>query len=116
MSAPVYRYPATSVTVDTNDPNTTAPDEMRRFAAPSGRDSAASAVCAVAVGGSVTLQLWGYVPAFKRWAKIGSATAVAADTVVELATPPTDMPSLFAQVTAVAGATGFVLMYRGAAR
>jgi hypothetical protein len=117
MSAPVYHYPnpsGSAITVDSDSPNTTSPTDMRRFAAPTGRDSTASSVCAVAIGGTITLQLWGYVVGLKRWAQIGSPVVVAADTVVDIATPPTDMPSLYAQVTAVTGATGFALMYRGA--
>ena len=94
-------------------PNTTAPTDLQTFEIPADRATQASALYAVAVGGTVTLQIWAYIPQFKRWAAVGTATACAADTVVTLPTPPTGMLKLFAQVTANSGATQFCVGITG---
>jgi len=61
MSAPVYITPtsASPLAVDSDDPNATAPNDLRTFVGPTERGIDASAVYAIPVGGAMTLQLWG---------------------------------------------------------
>jgi hypothetical protein len=115
MSAPVFTTPPGSevIAVDSSDPNTAAPSELRTFPGTTGKDTDPSALYAVGVGGSITLQVWAFFTSLNRWAKLGSATACAADTVTTLSTPPVGTAKLYAQVTVNTAGTQFAIGYLG---
>ncbi len=112
MSKPTGSYnPGSALAVDTDPPNTTAPDEKRVFVTTSSNDAA---VYCLALGGAVTVQLWGYLAG--RWFKIGAAQACPVDTMTYLpAIPPMDVGNLYLQVTVntTAACTGIHWGFQG---
>jgi hypothetical protein len=110
------QWAAAKLAVDTNDPNTTAPDDSRLFQGPSTRQTTPTAAYVLAVGGPITVELWMYSDQMKQWFKVAAATACAQDALTYLPTiPPLDGGALFLRVTVNAGtAAGCGVGFQGA--
>lgn len=87
-------------------PNTTPPRESNTWQFPVAQLSFGSRFWMLALGGSCTVQLWGFEPTVQRWFSIGSPASLTQDALFlfDVSAVPLGMP-LFAQVTNVGTAS-----------
>lgn len=105
---------SSATVADTDGPNTTEP-QSNLFQGVVNKDTPATQVYILPVGGAITVQLW--MKAAPRWFAVGVATSCAADALTYIAAiPPADAEELYLQVTVNAGSncTKFGFGFQGA--